>query len=299
MNDFNVNDPEYAAFGPWIIPIKKAEQLPPRFVDAVDMTIDYDYIFKVPRSVDRRDVRPGMDMYDAVVGLKDTTLSVYERNDTQITGYTVNIDEICSIVVHQNLLSGHLYLYSAHKMFTIPFNTVSLGEINVLVKLIRDRYTLGKKTFQMNHLPEESIHALDHYYKNEWRGLKSEEADLSLLAMQPITKLSYKSDHIVKKFLNRLSRSHIKSSLYMTNGRELILSKNGEDFARFRKADYSISKTYIPFNNIEKISTDTFDTLEEVNQLTFTVGENNFSFLFHESNPYLKHIYENMQQICV
>ncbi len=290
-------DPEYDAFGPWISKFRDAELLPKRFVGHVDMSIDYDFLAKVPTNKDRRDLKPGMDMYDAVIGLHGDTLYVYERHDTEVEQCVLDVSEVYSMVVQYDLLEGHLYLQLKEREFDIRFNTVSRDVIKELVNLIRIRYMHSSDSKAFSYISSDEIANMDYYYHNEWKSLVADEPDLKILAMQPITRLKYSGQAISKRLIKSLLYSHLKSCLYLTNGKELILSKNGEDFKRLRKSDYSTSYTYIPLNRIISIDTHESELTEELEQHTLKVGFKDFKFLFHKDNATGKHFCESLQAI--
>ena len=294
-----VRDQEYDAFGPWIIKIEAAELLPRKFRPYVDMSIAYDYLVKVPKNMDRRDLRPGMDIYDAVIGLRGENLYIYEQKDEVVSSEVISASEVYSIVLKQNLLAGYLYLQLERKEYLVQFNTISVDMIHELINRIRHLSTSSSKTWPLNNLSEEVVGEMDHYYTSEWRDQVEKERNPDILAIQAITKLTYEGMNFFSRALKRVAKSHLKSCLYMSNGKELILSKHGEDYKEFRKADYSISYTYIPFSRIRTIEEKTTEDVPEVIEYKVGVGGKDYSFLFHESNEYGQNFYETLRQVCM
>lgn len=293
-----VRDQEYDAFGPWLIYIDDESLLPKRFIDHVDMTIDYEYIVKVPVNKDRRDLRPGMDMYDAVIGLYEDSIYIYERQDTEIKETIVNVLEITSMVIHNDLLAGHLYLYLTNSEFVFKYNTISKEVVEDLTNRIRAKYSSNDTGYNFEYVSENEVKSLEHYYQSEWPALKRVYPSLDILSLQKITNLSYPNMNVAKKLINYLKRSTLKSCLYMTNGHELILSKNGEDFGRKRKSDYSISYTFIPFNRINHVDIEDDQVTEEIKYLKVSTGSKMYKFAFHEENKWMEHLRQNLLKVC-
>ncbi len=293
-----VRDQEYDSFGPWLLHIDDKNLLPKRFVNHVDMTITYEFMVKVPTNKDRRDLRPGMDMYDAVIGLKDDYLYVYEREGTDIKASVVNVSEVSSIVMHDDLLAGHLYLCLKDNEFVFKYNTISNDIVQDLINRIRVKYMTGTLDYNLEYLKEDEVKTMEYYYQNEWPALKRQYPSLNILSLQGIKKLSYPNMNIAKKLANYLKRSHMKSCLYMTNGQELILSKKGEDFGKSRKSDYSTSYTYIPFKRIKGIEIEEDTVTEEIKYLIVHTGAKRYKFVFHKENQWMEHLYHNLRTVC-
>lgn len=71
--------PEYDAFGPWVDPVRSAEEVPPLYRDhPVDLAASR-LVLKVPRDIARRDATPDMDLYDHLLVLEADALTVLSR----------------------------------------------------------------------------------------------------------------------------------------------------------------------------------------------------------------------------
>lgn len=62
---------EYGAFGPWTYEFKAERDTPKRFRAACARQYNARFLVKAPRGIDRRDTRPGMDLYVAVLAAND------------------------------------------------------------------------------------------------------------------------------------------------------------------------------------------------------------------------------------
>lgn len=60
---------EYDAFGPWIAPVSSKEEMPRRFRPHYAEHAGAKFLLKIPRDEDRTDLRPGMDLFAAVLAI--------------------------------------------------------------------------------------------------------------------------------------------------------------------------------------------------------------------------------------
>ena len=109
---------EYAAFGPWITAVLEADELPPVFEG---YPIDFEasiLVLKFPRAESRRDLRRGMHLYDHLVVLTPTHLTVLERSNDDFTGRDFALESIAALRAGTRLLDGWL---------TLQFTTGEIG----------------------------------------------------------------------------------------------------------------------------------------------------------------------------
>lgn len=67
---------EYDAFGPWIEPVRSAQDMPRAFRANYAEHAGARFLLKVPREEDRADLRPGMDLFAAVVAVHNEGVCV-------------------------------------------------------------------------------------------------------------------------------------------------------------------------------------------------------------------------------
>lgn len=135
--------PEFDAFGPWILEVGTQEEVPPLFREDVDVSSAV-RVLKVPRSIERRDANPSMDLYDRVLVIRADGFRLLTRNLRGTRGFgetTIKWDDIVALALSTELLRGTLELHLRHgQMCEIPFNAISVDLMSDLVATIRDAW---------------------------------------------------------------------------------------------------------------------------------------------------------------
>ncbi|MCW0001822.1 hypothetical protein OE766_26780 [Pararhizobium sp. YC-54] len=117
---------EYDAFGPWVYEISKESEMPPRFRFAYAKHHGARFFLKIPVDADRRNMRPGMDLYFAVLAIDENGLSIYRLVDNRIVSDQCAWDEVAAIRNGSDLLLGTLSLLMTSGIeIELSFNNVS------------------------------------------------------------------------------------------------------------------------------------------------------------------------------
>ena len=75
---------EYDRFGPWAVAISDDDPPPPLFEPLIERREPM-LAIKIPRSVERRNARPGMDLYDYLVCLYEHDLVILARAEDGVS----------------------------------------------------------------------------------------------------------------------------------------------------------------------------------------------------------------------
>lgn len=131
---------EYDAFGPWLLPVKSAAEMPRRFQSAYAGLEDADYLIKIPRSIDRRDACPGSDLYGAVFALDDdgfTFLTANEDSDGFVSRHVI-WDDVAAVRTVNNLLhADFVLLLKEGDALTVSYNSSSADLMTRIVAFSR------------------------------------------------------------------------------------------------------------------------------------------------------------------
>jgi len=131
---------EYDAFGPWVYEIASADQMPPRFRSLYGDWADARFLFKVPVNRDRRDVRPGQDLYSLVVAVTEDRVGLLSLSGESVAVRSVPLDEVVALSSSQLLLHGTFQLCLAGgSEATFLYNAVSLPLIEAAMDFIRSK----------------------------------------------------------------------------------------------------------------------------------------------------------------
>jgi DNA-binding MarR family transcriptional regulator len=130
---------EYNAYGPWIVKVTSEMDMPPRFRPFYAADKDAQILLKVPRKEDRRELRPGMDLYRDVIALFDRGLTLRRLGPDGIYTLEFPWDRIAAIGCENDLLKGIWTIYAADgSRVDLEYNRVSVDTINTATDFVRD-----------------------------------------------------------------------------------------------------------------------------------------------------------------
>ncbi|WP_370674487.1 hypothetical protein [Pleomorphomonas sp. PLEO] len=131
---------EYDAFGPWLLQVKSAAEMPRRFRSAYAGLSDADYLIKIPRSIDRRDAYPGADLYGEVFALDADGFTLLEAVDDAegFVSRQVTWDDVAAVRVVSNLLHADFaLLLKEGDALTVTYNSVSADLMTRVIAFVR------------------------------------------------------------------------------------------------------------------------------------------------------------------
>ncbi|HEX5336331.1 MAG TPA: hypothetical protein VFW55_10640, partial [Propionicimonas sp.] len=97
---------EYDAFGPWIEPILSAEDMPRAFRPHYAEHAGARFLLKVPRDEDRADLRPGMDLFVAVVAVHNEAVCVLRLDGGTVRQQVATWRQIVATAYQAELLEA-------------------------------------------------------------------------------------------------------------------------------------------------------------------------------------------------
>ncbi len=117
---------EYDGFGPWLSEVKSEADMPPRFLAFYREHKDAKFFFKVPRNADRRQLRPGMDLYEAVLAVHEHGIFIAKLDAGGVSTRQSNWDHIAAVGSYGDRLQGiwSAYLKDGSRA-SVTFNKVS------------------------------------------------------------------------------------------------------------------------------------------------------------------------------
>jgi len=133
---------EYDAFGPWLLQIGSAAEMPPRFRSAYDDLRHADHLIKIPRAIDRRDAFPGADLYGAAFALDGDgiTLLTAPEGEKGFVRRHLAWDEVAAVRTVSNLLHAEfVLLLKEGDALTVTYNSVSTDLMTRVVGFIRQQ----------------------------------------------------------------------------------------------------------------------------------------------------------------
>ena len=230
---------EYDAFGPWIYEIKDERDTPRRFRAACGRHYDARFLLKVPRNVERRDARPGMDLYVAVLAVHDHGVSLMRLTDERVVTQDLVWSDVAALESYKDLLFSRLTLMSRDGgAFALEYNTVSSALIRKVTDFVRCRWTPhgeAPSAFE----PDPAVIIADLVFQNELDARqRSGPQPVAAIHAEPANR--YCRDAANRR---RLSTG----VMFLEAPDELIIVNRGEPTRRFLEARYTVNCVFVPY----------------------------------------------------
>lgn len=280
-----MRDPEYDAFGPWIIEISELDPPPPLFRPFLTRKEIPLLSIKIPRKIERRVAHPGMNLYDYMVILYEEELVILQRVGNDVQSETFYYRDVQFLRLSEHLLKGELRLVMTGKVFDVPFSTVSTRIMQRLVGLIRERYTDGAaQAVPVEEVGDLAEGDLSYYFTRLLAEEKAEHPESRLLAAQPETAVGAYETGIFRRLLFGIISKLLLESLHFSNGRELKIISRGK---RYRYKGQSVHGTEIctiPTSKISGVSWEADTKNMAVMNLSLQTAGGAVSFAFTREN---------------
>ncbi|PKQ27011.1 MAG: hypothetical protein CVT64_00745 [Actinobacteria bacterium HGW-Actinobacteria-4] len=156
MSNAWVGVSEYDRFGPWIDKVEGPEDVPRLFrTHPLDFATARQ-VLKVPRNIPRREAKPEMDLYDHLLILEDTQLTVLSRITSEAAlsaapadprgydSFTAPFAEVVAVKDVATLLDGRLTVAtSGGASTTVRYNAATRPKITAMVNELREVTATG------------------------------------------------------------------------------------------------------------------------------------------------------------
>jgi hypothetical protein len=283
-----LRDPEYDRFGPWIIEISEADPPPPLFQPYLIREEIPLLSIKIPRKIDRRDARPGMNLYDYMVSLYQERLVILERVGNDVRSEAFFYRDIQCLRHGEHLLYGNLCLSMTGKVYDLPFNTISTNIVQRLVDLIRQRYAAGAGQAAMIEaigIPEDD---LGFFFTRLLAEEKAQYPEFRVLASQTEIPVGFYETGIFRKLLFGVIGKRLLESLHLSDGRELKIINRGKTYRYKGQAVYGIDTFYVPISKIVGATWEMDPKNAAIMNLILDTGGGYSSFAFVRLNPSIR-----------
>lgn len=272
---------EYDLFGPWLLLINCQDDVPHLFRTHFTFNDSVRFAFKVPRHIERRDVKPGDILYDSVICLYNDEIIIFERKGNTVLQNAVSFKEIIIIQNVLDLLLGELKIYTPDKIYTITYSTVSEDIICTLVDRLREKYLLDKASVK-NPESNCNLENMIPLFRNLLRKIKENE-DVVFLDYQQRKKINRKKSNLFYYLYSLFNHYILQSSMYLASKKELIVISRKRHTKRIFDVDYSHIHTYIPFDCIKNIRIADDNNFLSLKKIIFTLCEYKLDFLLDKN----------------
>lgn len=240
---------EYDAFGPWLTEVKSAADMPPRFRTFYPDHEDARFLLKIPRSADRRQLRPGMDLYEAVFAVDDTGLFLVRLEDGSVTRTQVAWDDVAAIGSYGDRLQGiwTAYLKDATRL-DLEFNKVSSELMDRVTDFARERIAPDPAE-PKDELPE----APDYEFTDADIVFGSALLEIRRRAEGPFVPVHFEPEG--RSCFDAAGNRAVSTGVMIVDSpRELVILNRGERAHRRGLAWYASNDIFIPYGRLTHFS---------------------------------------------
>jgi hypothetical protein len=230
---------EYDAFGPWIFEIKDERDAPKRFRAACGRQYGARFLLKVPRNVERRDVRPGMDLYDAVLAVHDHGASLMRLTDESVVTQDLVWSDIAFLESYRDLLYSRLTLMLRRGgAFALEYSTVSSALMRKVTDFVRSQWMRhGEAPRAFGSDPVVII--ADLVFQNELDAKRRS-------GPQPVAPIHAEpANRYCRDAANRRRLS--TGVMFLEAPDELVIVNRDEPTRRFLEARYAVNCVFVPY----------------------------------------------------
>ncbi|MCG7286343.1 hypothetical protein MHY85_10215 [Cellulomonas sp. ACRRI] len=275
--------PEYDAFGPWVDPVRTAEEVPPLYRDHPVDLAGSRLVLKVPRDIARRDATPEMDLYDHLLVLgpdRFTALSRRTGGDAAARGrgasrgaatgrgYDVRevpYDQVAAVGTSVDLLDGRLTVRAlAGPSVAVRFSGSSADVVEGFVDTLRTLAwpvpTTGDPAPRdptaggpgLGRLDRRALGEKEIGLVSAYREVADREPGLRALAAHPRRTVVPRRGGLTR-VLHVLHPMTVQAAVVASDGRELQLFGRRAWLARGRTPVNSESRLVLPLDRLTEV----------------------------------------------
>ncbi|MBN2434999.1 MAG: hypothetical protein JXK07_07000 [Spirochaetes bacterium] len=276
-------DNEYNAFGPWIYEIDDEHPLPRALKKYTDKAGNYEMLIKIPVNIERRKLKPGMDMYNRVLGVHTDYFQIISKQGDKVSSEKIPYERIEAVEYKFNLLEGRFRLYTDNSLFEIIFNASSMEIIGKLSKLVRDNITKDHAPIDIGQYSTISTDT-SLFFKNIYNELIKENGDFKIIGYHDDIDIRYAAYKLHRFLFKILLKPKIAGTLHVTNGKELAVVTHGSNTVKTAK-DPAIAGSFlfIPFANIRHIYKTVSDKYNGIIKYKIMLKNHGFDFYRNEA----------------
>ncbi len=271
-------------FGPWVLEIAADDPPPPVFLPYLARAEGPLLAIKVPRRIERRDARPGMDLYDFLVCLYPDELEVMQRDDrVGVRRWACAYRDIGYLSVTRTLLRGVLHVGTPAGSCGVPFNTTGDRPIRRAIELIRDRLHRPRSVAVPSEVPEGTAASLSFGFERRLREVRCAQPGMRPVLIQGTVHLGQRPTSALG-YLGRVTGKRLLESVHCTDGRELLILDRGQTYAHRWQAVYGSVVTYVPLASIRGVER---RVEPEVTGSTIRTAGGPVTHVFSSDNPWV------------
>ena len=270
-----MQDKEYAAFGPWIYEIDEEHEMPPIFREHFTQENNHTILFKIPVNMERRSLKPGMQMYDYVIGAYSDYVFIMKRNGNDVVSEKVYYSEIAAIENSIDILRGTFVIYLNSELYCINYNAVSKDIVDKLVEIVR--INTAETEIDLSDCSK----SLSEYnpsigFSNIYASLSKNVENIRFVAYQPKKRITHKIKKIFDRVTGFILLPELTEWMMLATSKDLIVVSCGKSINFRNFPVHKRSYLHVPYKSITAISVEYDESYNDVFQYEVVAGNNSF-----------------------
>ena len=275
---------EYDHFGPWVLEIAANDPPPSIFLPYLVRPEEPLLAVKVPRRIDRRDARPGMDLYDYLICLYADDVEILHREGRGVRRWSCPYRDIAILSVTRTLLRGNIHLGIPGGACDLPFNTTGDQPIRRVVEILGDRSQQPSTGIGPRADADASDSGVSFYFEHLLADLRCAHPAMRLLAVQGNVPLATREATTLRRYVLRATGRRLLESMHLSDGRKLMIVDRGQRYAYRWESTYGEVTSHIPLAAVREAEWQD-DAANRLTTLSIRTDGGAISHAFTEDNP--------------
>lgn len=248
---------EFDAFGPWVLPVRRADEVPRLYRSHEHDPASAQVVLKVPRRIDRRDANPRMDLYDHLLVLRGDTLTVLSRAPGDAGGVRRRVVAAATLLAVEesvDLLDGRLSVaVRDEKPLVVRYNGASRDTVAPLIAGLRRLWRDG--TAQAAGVEQADLVPLglrdlgpDVALVTECRELIAAEPAMAVLGAHARRVVRLRDPGAVSGLVHRVWPMWLQGAVVCSDGVELVVLHRRSWWVRGSRPVHSLARTILPLD---------------------------------------------------
>ena len=247
---------------------------------------------KIPREIERRNGKPGMDLYDYVVALYEDRILILKREDGTVLEKQIPLKEFKGVRIYQNLLKGGYTIFSARGSISFPFNSVSLDLFRKLTNLVLER--VKSQVRDISSLPVTETAPESMLLINMLHDTEMKLPDIRVGAVQKSADVHRKG--ATQNMIERMLWGEMNpEALHLYTDQYLIVFENGVFPNHVGMQDFGYTQTIIPLDRIDGIEVAHSEEYSLLEESRLTLGQDRIAYHFEIDNEEVSAFYNELK----
>ncbi len=271
---------EFDAFGPWIYEVRTQAELPRLYRDAGIEVADQRLVLKVPRNIERRNATPDLHLYDVLIAVDDTTLTVLQRQEDRYSTTRIRVDRLTAVEDSTDLLDGRLTLHNADSApVRVSYNAAEQLPVYELVRLLRELYlpaTDSDLTYSSGITPD--LGGTDRDLAKVCRNLTRAEPRMRVIGTTTRQKLDPPTG-LVARAMNVIWPVTLHATIVLADDREVQVIHRRDWLSRGNSDVHSLARTVLVRDRITDLQVAPHEKYRQIEVVTVHSGEGQLELL--------------------